>query len=988
MMHPTAQLLITGHSAGGATSVLAAAELARIGVAPTSVITFAAPRVGNLKFSQRWESEVGAKAIRSFRVINNADFVPQVPMVVQGFHHVGTEVWYSPKTGPSDPSKNVAVPWSHLAFRVCNGAEDPSCSARYMPKSGIWWFGDGKCKANPKTCIMHWITTLGVSAITYEHANYFAGDVDYTSKMHCDKTMASCGRGANPDGSFKECEGYKRPRFPDDCVAYPLPCKQSCVSMGAQADKCHLAGASALASDKGDDHGPISTAKSGGRRRLCAITPAPPTPGPGGHNKTHGWDVDVSVAVHFGGILDVGFAGIFKKQAPTGNVENFPHFVINATFDLAWDKDHMDKHIAPTFVLSKPKFCVGKFLSDVLTSLTSKIDHMINPVRPVVDFLTRDVPVTKLFLGKPLKVIELIKMIYDDFCEGDCVFDKMFEFVEAFLRIFKQIETFEDIAKSLEGDDSTCGGVRQALHDFKVDFKDSDPKPEPLSGGGGGGGGGIPWPPAGVDPSKIEFSNAGVDQHLVKESYLGLSDMHPGAKKWAIKFPMMDHLEEAIIDLILHKNFEIVTLEVPPAIAATHTSWSFPVWPWPEVALFVDFKAQVELNIGRISVLSNGVFDAIRNKDASQLLQAVGVPTVDDKGNKLWPLTGFVQIGAGASLGILIFEVGAMVAIRATGKVRIRDLDGSGWLTLSELLHLMKGGHGKAVEIGIDLDAIFELFIEACIPLLFTELCWNIVDWRYDLPLMREDILVGSIPSVGNGRGDTNVGLAADSAAHPNAVFTIMSNPNGHSKTDMRHDGMDQSFPGRVAVVPNPPKAAGIGTYGDSGGKPYTLKVVAVNRPFAPKIESDATLQFDVEACGKDTNLAVSRCLVLPSNALGGKVSCPSDQASTSSRWKEMQFVNPTVASTILATSLSSPTLFHVTSDANVTLAGLSGSDFTAATPVTLHFVPPSGTTMEKSSDAPPHPLRSLTSRGENYTVDEIHCIILISHCMLSCSNF
>ena len=72
-------IYITGHSLGGALAQIAAAELGDDQVA--ACYTFGSPRVGNMYFDL-WVKTP------SYRVVNYADIVPQVPLPI-GYRHSG-----------------------------------------------------------------------------------------------------------------------------------------------------------------------------------------------------------------------------------------------------------------------------------------------------------------------------------------------------------------------------------------------------------------------------------------------------------------------------------------------------------------------------------------------------------------------------------------------------------------------------------------------------------------------------------------------------------------------------------------------------------------------------------------------------------------------------------------------------------------------------------------------------------------------------------
>lgn len=67
-------LFLTGHSLGGALSVLAACRLANIGRPPVATYTFGAPRVGDRTFCAGYE-------LPTYRIVNRLDLVPELPLV-------------------------------------------------------------------------------------------------------------------------------------------------------------------------------------------------------------------------------------------------------------------------------------------------------------------------------------------------------------------------------------------------------------------------------------------------------------------------------------------------------------------------------------------------------------------------------------------------------------------------------------------------------------------------------------------------------------------------------------------------------------------------------------------------------------------------------------------------------------------------------------------------------------------------------------------
>ncbi|KAK7199500.1 lipase [Novymonas esmeraldas] len=95
---PTYQVLVTGHSLGGALSVLAAVDLQRhlnsltTSPKPLALYTFGAPRVGNPDFT-RWADQLLANGPH-YRLTHARDPVPHLPFMRFGYLHAPTEVFY------------------------------------------------------------------------------------------------------------------------------------------------------------------------------------------------------------------------------------------------------------------------------------------------------------------------------------------------------------------------------------------------------------------------------------------------------------------------------------------------------------------------------------------------------------------------------------------------------------------------------------------------------------------------------------------------------------------------------------------------------------------------------------------------------------------------------------------------------------------------------------------------------------------------------
>jgi len=84
---PTADVVITGHSLGGALAYLAAVDLSlTAGINVTHSYTFGQPRVGNRIFADTW-AQIFLEQATFYRVTHGADPVPHVPPMISNFQH-------------------------------------------------------------------------------------------------------------------------------------------------------------------------------------------------------------------------------------------------------------------------------------------------------------------------------------------------------------------------------------------------------------------------------------------------------------------------------------------------------------------------------------------------------------------------------------------------------------------------------------------------------------------------------------------------------------------------------------------------------------------------------------------------------------------------------------------------------------------------------------------------------------------------------------
>ena len=95
MAHPTATILVTGHSLGAALATHAAVDIKRqisTDKNPVTFYSYGSPRVGNKVFADYIMTLFPNGSYQ--RVTHFTDTAVHTPLRVMGFQHAGNEVWY------------------------------------------------------------------------------------------------------------------------------------------------------------------------------------------------------------------------------------------------------------------------------------------------------------------------------------------------------------------------------------------------------------------------------------------------------------------------------------------------------------------------------------------------------------------------------------------------------------------------------------------------------------------------------------------------------------------------------------------------------------------------------------------------------------------------------------------------------------------------------------------------------------------------------
>jgi triacylglycerol lipase len=111
----TAPVVITGHSLGAALATLAAARLSQAGTPVETVHTYGQPRTGLRDFAAAYNSMLGTV---TFRFVNHIDLVTRVPLLLQGYRHVGRLMYFDQSGGFHPDASLWKVASDDLSYRM------------------------------------------------------------------------------------------------------------------------------------------------------------------------------------------------------------------------------------------------------------------------------------------------------------------------------------------------------------------------------------------------------------------------------------------------------------------------------------------------------------------------------------------------------------------------------------------------------------------------------------------------------------------------------------------------------------------------------------------------------------------------------------------------------------------------------------------------------------------------------------------------------
>ncbi len=373
------------------------------------------------------------------------------------------------------------------------------------------------------------------------------------------------------------------------------------------------------------------------------------------------------------------------------------------------DADKFFFEITDTFI------DLGGLLSGPIKEIFSTVDTFLEPIRPVLDLLTSEVPVlsdiSKLAGAGAITVLDVIR------ATGDGDYDGAVAFIEAVADVDDVISTLGGLAESsrislgsLKLPAGTAGSSSAATLRAKLAEGAVAPDADAFDAG------------TGIAASPRDAT--GDTAHAYNEVTAG-----------SVSFPIFDDPVGSLVDILFGDNPTLVLWDMPDLRAGFRLEQSFPIFPPLFAKFFGGFEFATDFSLGYDT---RGIRQAMAGAEvrASKVLNGVFLGDVDAGGVDKPELTFTATVGAGAELNVVVAKAGVDAGVEGVLGANLKDNNGDGKVHLDELLGNLRSGP----ECIFDLEGSIDAFFEASIKVGFSTPFGFVTLWKDTFELLRLEL--------------------------------------------------------------------------------------------------------------------------------------------------------------------------------------------------------------------------------------------------------
>ncbi|MCA9185751.1 MAG: VCBS repeat-containing protein [Planctomycetales bacterium] len=443
---------------------------------------------------------------------------------------------------------------------------------------------------------------------------------------------------------------------------------------------------------------------------------------------------------------------------------------LEATFMLDW-------HIlgdgvtgaAPTVSFNNLRLDLGEFLTDLIGPLAEKINTAVEPLRPILDFLTLEIPlisdVSQLLGQGPVTISDFIGLFGDGL-----------ESVEEVVHILDVVADVFDAINNLAGGEIFFGSF-----DFAADLRDENTN---LDAGTSGS-----MTPDGMGDPAEQFDDApgGFSALVDKLNEIGIS------------FPIFENPTSAF-NLLFGQPVDLVRYD-GPALSALF-EWNSPsLGPLiPPVPLFMNIFAEFEVFV---DILHLGI-DTFGLQDGNKIFD--GFYLVDEQA-----VAGLrAAFGVVAELNLGLIQAGAKGGVEATIGAGWNDVNDDQKFRPSEFIARLQQGAHCIFDLEGALKVILEAFGKIGIKIFGKEITiFEIVQRLLDATILEFSIGCPPLPPPVLGHVDSGVLIAH---IGPHAALRQSGATDGDDMLEITYDadnneyvisgyGEEQSYGGVTSIL-------------------------------------------------------------------------------------------------------------------------------------------------------------------------------------------
>jgi len=333
---------------------------------------------------------------------------------------------------------------------------------------------------------------------------------------------------------------------------------------------------------------------------------------------------------------------------------------------------------------------LGGLLSGPVQEIFSQVDVMLEPLRPVLDLLTSEIPVlsdiSKMAGGGAVTVLDAMRIFGDDF-------EQAATFIETVDQVSDTIATLAGVA----------GTSRVSLGGFTVDDADRASFLGATS--------------AAAAESAINMTAAvanGDEGIAADPASSDVAETYSGVTEGSLTFPVFDDPGGVLVDLLFGGNPNLVYWDMPDLVAGFTLSQSFPIFPPLFAKFFGGFEFATDFALGYDT---RGIRQAMEgglsaSQMAGKMLNGVFLDDVDSGGHDKPELTFTATVGAGAELNVVVAKAGVDAGVRGTLGANLKDNNSDGKVHLDEFVANLRSGPECIFDLEGTIDAFFEAFIK------------------------------------------------------------------------------------------------------------------------------------------------------------------------------------------------------------------------------------------------------------------------------------